>query len=68
MGLSEVAHNRQIPLQGYKNFTIIIILWVTFKFGRPYFTFITILRVFLDLTKAEILLWSYLRTHILYTY
>jgi len=68
MGFSEVTHHRQIPLQGYENFTIIIILWVTFKVGRLYCPFVTILKIFLDLRKAEILLCSYLRTHILYTY
>jgi hypothetical protein len=45
MGLSEVTH-RQIPLQGYKNFTIAIILWVTFKVGRLYFPFVTIPKFF----------------------
>jgi len=58
MGLSEVTHHRQIPLQGYKNFTIIVILWVAFKVVRLCCPFVTILQIFLDLRKAEILLWS----------
>lgn len=58
MGLSEFTHHRQIPLQRYKNFKIIIILWVTFKVGLLYCPFVTILQIFLELRQAEILLWS----------
>jgi hypothetical protein len=58
IGLSEVTHYRQTPPQGYKSFTIIIILWVTFKVGHLYFLFITIPQIFLDLRKVEILLCS----------
>jgi hypothetical protein len=57
-GLSEVTHHRQIPLQGHKIFTVIIILWVIFKVGRLYFPFVKIPQIVLDLGKAEILLWS----------
>jgi len=58
MGLPEVTHHRQIPLQGYKNFTVIIILWATFKFVRLYFPFVKIPQIFLGIRKTEILSWS----------
>jgi hypothetical protein len=58
IGLSEVTHYRQTPPQGYKSFTIVIILWLTFKVGHIYFLFVTIPQIFLDLRKAEILLCS----------
>ena len=46
-GLSEVRRYRQIPLQRYKNFTVIITLWVTFKVGKLNFPFLQFHKFFL---------------------